>query len=726
MDARVQTITDLLYAPGTLVVPIYQRPFVWTREDQWEPLWNDILWLLDGLPDNNSKRHFLGAVVLQQMPTPHGEPPRHEVIDGQQRMTTLQLLLAACAAAADQVGESNVAMSLGALVRNPDHLASGDGRFKLWPTDFDRAVFRHVMTSGATGSKELDTGLIGEAYAFFLQSAIEFALAAGPDSETVAPRMVALRDVLMKQLQVVSINLSHDDDAQVIFETLNARGTPLLELDNVKNSLFHRAGLQEADVQAMNEDLWEPQLGQPYWREEVRQGRLTRPRAELFLFHWLTMTLGETVQATKLFPTFRSKVMEYPGDRDAEALVVELCADAATMRDFDENPMESVEGRFFRALAGVDVTTVLPLTLLIFKLGLPPVRRERALATLESYLVRRMLLGLTAKNYNKLFVDMLDPVRARPDDADDELVQQLGSSGAPSAVWPDDATMRAHLNTRPLYGWVARSRIEFVLWELEMVLRGTSKTESIVAKPGKLSIEHVLPQQWTDNWPLTDATDTAAAHRESRVSVLGNLTLVTGPLNSALSNAGWPTKRERLSHSILLLNQSIRSCPEWDEVAIQTRGDVLTEMILKRWPGPDALIPSYDPTILEQPLVTEEYPGNVETSVEQLRVILGGCSKLMLELLSDLVQHPDKRRRYSDIEEILGWTRGRVGQVFGGYANYATRVAHGKRPFRVGQDEADGWWMWLDAPLAATIGDLLSDVGTPSISQVGFPDISPD
>jgi hypothetical protein len=702
MDARVQTITDLLYAPGTLVVPIYQRPYVWTRENQWEPLWNDILWLLEGYPENGSKRHFLGAVVLQQITTPHGEPPRHEVIDGQQRLTTLQLLLAACSAAARQVGEENVAASLEALVRNPTHLASGDAVLKLWPTEFDRAAFRQVMAVGAP-SGGLDAGLIGDSYDFFLKSATAFALGAGPDPEAVSPRTLALRDVLMKQLQVVSIYLSHDDDAQVIFETLNARGTPLLEMDNVKNSLFHRAGLQGADVQSLNEDVWEPQLGQPYWREEARQGRLTRPRAELFLFHWLTMTLGETVQATKLFPKFRSRVMELPADRNAETLATELCRDAAIMRSFDENPIDSPAGRFFRALSGADVTTPLPLTLLLFKLELPAEQLERALGALESYLVRRMLLGLTTKNYNNLFVDMLDLVKERPDQADQVLLERLSGSGAPSSVWPDDAAVRAHLSHRPLYGWIARARIEYVLWELELVLRSTSKTENIVDKPPKLSIEHVLPQEWATSWPVTAPSEAASAAREGLVNVLGNLTLVTGALNSSMSNAAWAIKQ-----SILLLNQPIKSREQWNEEAIHVRGTALIEMIVKRWPGPDTLIPGFDPAAIQQGVIIELNPENVESAPEKLQKILSGCSSLMRSLLLELAEHPDERRRYATIEDALGWNPGRVGSVVGGYANFAVNAADGKRPLRIGNDEDGGWWMWLDGELARVIGELMA------------------
>ena len=130
MDAGVHTITELLSAPGRLLVPVYQRPYVWTREDQWEPLWNDIQWLLDGFLEGKTRRHFLGAIVLQQVPNLPGELPCREIIDGQQRLTTLQILLAACAASAHEMGAAGVREILGGFVRNSEHLAKGRRRLQ--------------------------------------------------------------------------------------------------------------------------------------------------------------------------------------------------------------------------------------------------------------------------------------------------------------------------------------------------------------------------------------------------------------------------------------------------------------------------------------------------------------------------------------------------------------------------------------------------------------------
>ncbi|MDQ2873462.1 MAG: DUF262 domain-containing protein [Actinomycetota bacterium] len=108
----------------------------------------------------------------------------------------------------------------------------------------------------------------------------------------MAERVGRLRITLCDLLKVVSITLDADDNAQVIFETLNARGTPLLALDLVKNAVFHEAARQGRDTDALYEQVWRPQLDDDYWRQLRRQGRLNRPIAELFLMNWLTMSLN--------------------------------------------------------------------------------------------------------------------------------------------------------------------------------------------------------------------------------------------------------------------------------------------------------------------------------------------------------------------------------------------------------------------------------------------------
>src|SRR5262249_3978687 len=157
--------------------PMFQRPYVWTQEDQWEPLWDDVRniaeWYLEeldaaegnnALAEERAKSHFMGAVVLQQQPTPSAEIEARTVIDGQQRLTTMQLLLDATQEVMEEF-DFREASRLERLVVN-EH-ADADHAFKLWPAGLDQPAFRAAMTNGVAAPAEHRDSLIVQAHEFF-------------------------------------------------------------------------------------------------------------------------------------------------------------------------------------------------------------------------------------------------------------------------------------------------------------------------------------------------------------------------------------------------------------------------------------------------------------------------------------------------------------------------------------------------------------------------------
>jgi Protein of unknown function (DUF1524) len=410
----------------------------------------------------------------------------------------------------------------------------------------------------------------------------------------VAARVERLRITLCDLLKVVSITLEADDNAQVIFETLNARGTPLLALDLVKNAAFHQAARQGRDTDTLYEQVWRPQLDDSYWRQERRQGRLNRPIAELFLMHWLTMSLERLIPATELFATFRQSILA--PDTDAEALIRELCADAEVMRSFDTPPPRTPEAEFFTRLSALDAGTVLPIVLLLFRsLEVTEKQRRRGLRILESWLTRRALMRLTAKNYNRLVPRLVAKMKADIEHADDALLQALSGAEGEISRWPGDAEFTEFLRIREVYGTVSQPRLVMALAAAEASLY-TNKTD-VPVLADNLSLEHLVPQEWEKHWPLTntdgsalegEALERATAERWARLNRLGNLTIVTQPLNAAMSNSPWEKKRAELNrHSKLLLNAKLAERDTWDEQAIDERGRWLAQRLAIIWPGPE-------------------------------------------------------------------------------------------------------------------------------------------
>lgn len=622
------TVQQLFERDVRYIVPLYQRPYVWDEDHQWAPLWDDITALLqhqEGGDLSGLWSHFLGAIVVEQDRTVPGQIPRFTVIDGQQRLTTLQLIVAAAAKAVAEAGAENDAALLRELTVNNPRKASGTEQLKVWPTNANRAAFTAVMSAnGIPPGHVNDPGnRIDEAFAYFTERIAEYVTGSGedetepsggitpaPDSRqaasqvaddarsslepTVAARVERLRITLCDLLKVVSITLEADDNAQVIFETLNARGTPLLALNLVKNAAFHQAARQGRDTDALYEQVWRPQLDDDYWRQERRQGRLNRPIAELFLMHWLTMILERLIPATELFATFRQSILA--PDTDAEALIRELCADAKVMRSFDTPRPRTPEAEFFARLSALDAGTVLPIVLLLFRS--PEVTEEqqrRGLRILESWLTRRALMRLTAKNYNRLVPRLVARMKADIEHADDALLQALSGAEGEISRWPGDAEFTEFLRTREVYGTVSQPRLVMALAAAEASLY-TNKTD-VPVLADNLSLEHLIPQEWETYWPLTDTDGTALegealeqanAERWARLNQLGNLTIVTQPLNAAMSHSPWEKKRTELNrHSKLLLNAKLTERDTWDEQAIDERGNWLAQRLAIIWPGPE-------------------------------------------------------------------------------------------------------------------------------------------
>ena len=585
----VQTLHDLFGDRVQYTVPVYQRPYVWNEEEHWGPLWEDVremtLRLERGASTNAA--HFLGAIVIELRYDAPGRVREYTVIDGQQRLTTLQLLLAAFHRVASEHGHWSAA-EVANLLRNTGHHARGDLQLKVWPGRYDRQGMRDALLPSPTPLES--SSAISAAKTYFEQQIRDWV---GSGAAGAAARFDVLHDTLDGLIQLVSIQLDGTADAQVVFETLNSRGADLTSLDLAKNALLHQAERDGLDVAALHDQHWEPSLGDAgYWLEQIRQGRYTRERSDLFLMHWLTMKLGAPPRGQHLFADFRNKVLRgEPTPRVAD-LIPELCRDARLFRSFDELEPTEPEGRFFRRLNQMDTTTLLPVALKLFRSpDLPEWGRLRALAALESWLVRRMLLGATTQHYNRLLGHLLARMSEEPAAAADEvIIRRLREFDSPTDRWPGDAEVRTRLESQPLYGWISQKRICMLLEACEYNFAGAAGAEMIPVPDG-LTVEHALPQEWHQYWPVPlDAADpeTAAQEREERVHRLGNLTLVTQKLNSSLSNAAWPTKRQALStRSQLLVNQLLCANENWTEASIDARGADLASRIIATWPGPD-------------------------------------------------------------------------------------------------------------------------------------------
>lgn len=617
MDANAIALLDIFEKKMRLEIPMFQRQYVWSREHQWEPLWEDISRKfsesIEGRKD--APVHFLGAMVLDQKQTQTGRVERRSVIDGQQRLTTLQIFLAAFRDFCREEDLNEFADECEKFTLNSGRMAEPEiEQFKVWPTLSDREQFRDVLTAGSKATLEKMHPLtrrpyarkydprprMVEAYLFFYEQLLEFF----KGSEETPPlaqdiplpdRLEECFEALKTALKVVAIDLDRDDDAQVIFETLNARGEPLLPADLLRNYIFLRAARQGEAQEDLYKRHW-AEFDEEFWREEVTQGRLRRPRSDLFIQHFLASKQARDIPIKHLFVEYKYWVERA---RPFEKVHDELMSLAKQRSDFRRISVPNecdVLGRLAHFLNVFDVSTAYPPLLALLDQSANDTEMARTAEILESYLVRRAVCGADTKAYNRMFMGLTRTVK-RDGAKADVVFEHLASLRNPTDEWPSDEAFSRAWTTRNAYAQLNNLRITYVLGRINETYR-TSKTEAI-RFDAPVTVEHLMPQGWIENWPLPDGSRgvdpwsrnedepgvQASQRRDSLVHTFGNLTLITGSLNSSIKNGRWEEKRpEILTHSLLPINGQLHQYDVWSEETIIQRGQGMLERALKIWP----------------------------------------------------------------------------------------------------------------------------------------------
>lgn len=596
MDTFKRTPLQLFHLPQHFVIPLFQRPYVWKEDEQWEPLWKDIRRVAE-LHINEphlTPQHFLGAVVLQAHEAEIARLTTWNVIDGQQRLTTLQLLADATCAIFAGAGLSKYASQLEGMTHNStSFIEEGDSPLKVRHLNNDHDAFLEVMTAEPPvdhSDLKHHGSRIVQAHEYFTTAVTQWM--GNPGTGEFAVKARELTRVLLDDLQLVTIELKASENSQEIFETLNARGTPLTAADLVRNFVFQRLETEGGDTKKAYREDWPFET--KFWTKEVSVGRYLVSRSSLFFNQWLGSRTGEEISPQSTFTRFKSYVeLEY-GDKMVNLLAVikeqarlyETWTEASLKPDGN---LDAVGTAFYRmSAAGVELLKPLLLWLHQPGRGLPQNVIDGVIGVAESWVVRRQLLRLTSADLGRIVAEIIQAHSSAPEsELLPRVTRHLANLNVSSTYWPGDDEIRTHLLSEPAYRRYPRARLRMFLEAIENRWRATTDQQQVTRST--LAIEHILPQKWQDSWPVDGAE--AGAERQARVHRLGNLTLLTAPLNSKVSNGSWPVKREALlKHNTMNLTGRVIIATErraWGESLIDERTSELIDALLKVWPVPD-------------------------------------------------------------------------------------------------------------------------------------------
>ena len=610
MKPYTRSIIELFDGKKRFLIPYYQRQYAWKAQPQLELLWEDIKRAVARIQEDRSSLtpHFMGAIVIAQIKTYGKQVQAFEIVDGQQRLTTFQLLLSAfrdvaklrCSRYAQEV--EGYLLSDG-VMEDPER-----ERFKLWPSLADRRSFVAIIDPGADldaiapkPDDEAGTTVrrAVSAYEYFKAKIDRFVTDhSGSDEHGFELLFEALKD----GLAIVSIELESGDDPQTIFETLNSRGVDLAPGDLMRNFIFQRAkGLGQASHSLVVDKLYEKHwlaLDKDVWSQPASRGRQTQQRLDWMLTDHLSMQIGNIVSVENLFERYRRWILDQRPYVSVAAELESISATAAIeKRLFEQIPGDAI-GEFGRFADAFDVSTAMPLV--IFLATDPGVGEDlnRALQMLESYILRRDICGLNNKNYNRLFVRIVEKLRVANGNKVEELASCLSSGQSETDRWPTDIEWEMAWLGRPQYRGRRQQRIRYLFEAIEKTKRSRLSEDVTIKSP--LTVEHIMPQSWQENWPIPgfehlddpeQANDpnyiTKSNERNLAVDTIGNLTLLTQALNTSVSNGTFNIKMRAVrSHSSLALNRELNDFEVWDEGAIKQRGKALFQVAKSLWLPP--------------------------------------------------------------------------------------------------------------------------------------------
>lgn len=543
------------------VIPVYQRAYSWKKGDC-ELLLSD----LESVYEKGSQTHFFGSIVY--VANNLAGYTEYIIIDGQQRITTVSLLLLAIRNYLINSPREGVSINTKKITTAylTDEYAEDEKKLKLKLIEGDNYAYDQLISN----SKPVEGSLITANYQLFYD-----AVASMTDEQ-----LSGLYDAIMK-LEIVHVSLepSKGDDPQLVFESLNSTGQKLLEGDKIRNYVLMN----------MTSDMQE-KFYKKYW--EPLEKTITKNDVDKFIRYFLSVKNHELASDKNIYFEFKSYAIRQ--GNDAEAILQDMLMYAEFYKII--KTASGIDNSYNAVLARInklEINMTIPLMFDLFaanKEGRISVEElTECFQILESYLVRRIICGLSTNALNKLFVGLaleIDKYTSKDHIRYVEAFKYAILSKRGKSRFPNDHDFRDKFSTYELYN--AKPYVKkYILERLE----NWNNREQVAVEEqidnGTLTIEHIMPQTLTDEWKEVLGDSWELVHTKY-IDTPGNLTL--SAYNSDYSNLSFQKKKNMpekgFIHSKLQLNAYLKKLDKWDEEEIVKRAEALFERALQIWSIP--------------------------------------------------------------------------------------------------------------------------------------------
>lgn len=545
MKAEAMSLT-FLGNEGLVRIPFFQRGYVWDITN-WEDILTDLL--------DFEKSHFLGSLILKQQEKQSGKPKEVLVIDGQQRLTTLSVLLRAIFNSFDEETQKNCESSLRNFLFFKKNQTDKNYFVKIEHSKIDKKYFQRIINNeiqedeynaiiidNPVTKTQSKTNKVLQCFKYFSEKLKDINI----DSK------LELYNRLLDQENkiLVIIDLSEKEDEQAIFDTINSAGVRLSSADIIKNALFQKALdlFDNADeVEILYKEKWEDifsidEEAINFWDTPRATGRLMRDNIEILL-HSISVIKGffdpdkhTLSDLSNLYKTYISKVSK----DELKKFIVEISKYATLFRErilvFNDSTLFNYQdnyARLFHILNVCEISTFHPYILsLFFKYDNNETKLIEELHKVETLVVRRMITKSETKSYNKMCKEFIKD-QAAIDHKLAELTNDDVRNGLTSIV---------NKNATLLLFWV------------ELYRRANDSKQSVKELKYNYSLEHIMPQKWEEYWSQVDVVDNASnvitdkelakIKRYSKIYSIGNMTLLNSSLNTSLRNYEFSRKIE--------------------------------------------------------------------------------------------------------------------------------------------------------------------------------------